>query len=127
MKRIKSVLKYIWQLPQNIIALIYLSYLIVENQIPAITKYKEIKVYTKYSSGSVTLGNYIFISSKATENTIKHEYGHTRQSLYLGPLYIIIIGIPSILWAMIHKTIAPDKLYSWFYTEAWADKLGNVK
>lgn len=127
MKRIKSVLKYIWQLPQNIIALIYLSYLIVENQIPAITKYKEIKVYTKYSSGSVTLGNYIFISPKATENTIKHEYGHTRQSLYLGPLYLIIIGIPSILWAMIHKTIAPDKLYSWLYTEAWADKLGNVK
>lgn len=127
MKRIKSVLKYIWQLPQNIIALIYLSYLIVENQIPAITKYKEIKVYTKYSSGSVTLGNYIFISSKATENTIKHEYGHTRQSLYLGPLYLIIIGIPSILWAMIHKTIAPDKSYNWFYTEAWADKLGNVK
>lgn len=127
MKRIKSVLKYIWQLPQNIIALIYLSYLIVENQIPAITKYKEIKVYTKYSSGSVTFGNYIFISSKATENTIKHEYGHTRQSLYLGSLYLIIIGIPSILWAMIHKTIAPDKSYNWFYTEAWADKLGDVK
>lgn len=114
-------------MPQNIIALIYLSYLIVENQIPAITKYKGIKVYTKYSSGSVTLGNYIFISPRATENTIKHEYGHTRQSLYLGPLYLIIIGIPSILWAMIHKTIAPDKLYNWFYTEAWADKLGNVK
>lgn len=127
MKRTKSVLKYIWQLPQNIIALIYLSYLIVENQIPAITKYKGIKVYTKYSSGSVTLGNYIFVSPRATENTIKHEYGHTRQSLYLGPLYLIIIGIPSILWAMIHKTIAPDKLYCWFYTEAWADKLGNVK
>lgn len=127
MKRIKSVLKYIWQLPQNIIALIYLSYLIVENQIPAIIKYKGIKVYTKYSSGSATLGNYIFISPRATENTIKHEYGHTRQSLYLGPLYLIIIGIPSILWAMIHKTIASDKLYSWFYTETWADKLGNVK
>lgn len=127
MGRIKSVLKYIWQLPQNIIALIYLSYLIVENQIPAITKYKGIKVYTKYSSGSVTLGNYIFISLRATKNNIKHEYGHTRQSLYLGPLYLIIIGIPSILWAMIHKTIAPDKLYNWFYTEAWADKLGNVK
>lgn len=127
MKRIKSVLKYIWQLPQNIIALIYLSYLIVENQISAITKYKGIKVYTKYSSGSVALGNYIFISPRATENTIKHEYGHTRQSLYLGSLYLIIIGIPSILWAMIHKTIAPDKLYNWFYTEAWADKLGDVK
>ena len=107
MEKIKSILKYIWQLPQNIIALIYLGYLIIKNQIPAITKYKGIKVYTKYSSGSVTLGSYIFISPRATEN--------------------IIIGIPSILWAMTHRTIAPDKPYSWFYTEAWADKLGDVK
>lgn len=123
----KNFLKYIWQLPQNIIALIYLGYLIAENQIPAVEKYKGAKVYTKYSSGCVTLGNYIFVSSRATENTIKHEWGHTRQSLLLGPLYLIIIGIPSILWAVTHKTIAPDKSYNWFYTEAWADKLGDVK
>lgn len=127
MEKIKSILKYIWQLPQNIIALIYLGYLIAENQIPAVEKYKGAKVYTKYSSGCVTLGNYIFVSSRATENTIKHEWGHTRQSLLLGPLYLIIIGIPSILWAVTHKTIAPDKSYNWFYTEAWADKLGDVK
>ena len=127
MEKIKSILKYIWQLPQNIIALIYLGYLIAENQIPAVEEYKGAKVYTKYSSGCVTLGNYIFVSSRATENTIKHEWGHTRQSLLLGPLYLIIIGIPSILWVMIHKTIASDKLYNWFYTEAWADKLGDVK
>lgn len=123
----KNFLKYIWQLPQNIIALIYLGYLIAENQIPAVEKYKGAKVYTKYSSGCVTLGNYIFVSSRATENTIKHEWGHTRQSLLLGPLYLIIIGIPSILWAVTHKAIAPDKSYNWFYTEAWADKLGDVK
>ena len=119
-------MKYIWQLPQNIIALIYLGYLIADNQIPAVEAYKGAKVYTKYSSGSVTLGNYIFVSSRATENTIKHEWGHTRQSLLLGPLYLIIIGIPSILWAMTHRTIAPDKSYNWFYTEVWADKLGDV-
>ena len=127
MEKIKSILKYIWQLPQNIIALIYLGYLIAENQIPAVEEYKGAKVYTKYSSGCVTLGNYIFVSSRATENTIKHEWGHTRQSLLLGPLYLIIIGIPSILWAMTHKTIAPDKSYNWFYTESTADKLGDAK
>lgn len=125
MEKIKSILKYIWQLPQNIIALIYLGYLIAENQILEVEEYKGAKVYTKYSSGSVTLGNYIFISSRAAENTIKHEYGHTKQSLYLGPLYLIIIGIPSILWAMTHKIIAPDKPYSCFYTESIADKLAK--
>lgn len=39
MEKIKSILKYIWQLSQNVIALIYLRYLIVKNKIPAITKY----------------------------------------------------------------------------------------
>lgn len=127
MEKIKSILKYIWQLPQNIIALIYLGYLIAENQISAVEEYKGAKVYTKYSSGCVTLGNYIFVSPRATESTVKHEWGHTRQSLILGPLYLIIIGIPSILWAMTHRTIAPDKPYSWLYTESWADKLSDVE
>lgn len=54
-----------------------------------------------------------------------HEYGHTRQSLYLGPLYLLVIGIPSALWALTHET--RDPRYFDFYTEKWADKLGNVK
>ncbi len=31
MEKIKSILKYIWQLPQNIIALIYLGYPQIRN------------------------------------------------------------------------------------------------
>lgn len=127
MEKIMSILKYIWQLPQNLLGLLYLGYLVAENQIPVISEYKGVKVYQKYSSGSVTLGEYIFISPRATENTVRHEWGHTRQSLLLGPLYLIIIGIPSILWAMTHRTIAPGKPYNWFYTEAWADRLGGIK
>lgn len=124
-KIIINILKYIWQLPQNIVALIYLWYLNVHNMIPAIKEYKDRKIYTKYSSGSVTLGKYIFLSPRATEATLKHEYGHTVQSLILGPLYLIVIGLPSIIWAATHKIIAPDKSYDWFYTEAWANKLGR--
>lgn len=52
--------------------------------------------------------------------------GHAKQSRLLGPLYLIVIGLPSILWAGIHGKVAPRKSYYWFYTERWADRLGGV-
>lgn len=50
--------------------------------------------------GSVTFcKDFIFLSKIAqhSDSTIKHEYGHTIQSKYLGWLYLIIIGLPSIV------------------------------
>ena len=122
-----EALKFIWQLPQIIIAFVYYLYLKFNNDILDTCSYQEAIVFIKKKSkGSVTLGNIIFLSPKATEKTIKHEWGHTRQSLVLGPLYLIIIGIPSIIWASIHKKIAPNKSYYWFFTEASANKLGGL-
>ena len=83
-------------------------------------------MYTKDTPGSVTLGRYIFISSRASSDTIKHETGHVKQSQLLGPLYLLLIGIPSIIWAAVYKKIAPNKSYYWFYTEKWANKLAQV-
>lgn len=119
-------IKFIWQSPQIFIGWMYYTYLLDKGMILAIEEYKGIRVYTKQSSGCVSLGSYIFISSKATRDVIKHEYGHIKQSLLLGPLYLIIIGIPSILWAITHKIVAPNKSYYWFYTEHWANKLAGV-
>lgn len=42
-------------------------------------------------------------------------------------LYLIVIGLPSLLWAWLGDSIAPGKSYYWFYTERWADRLGGVK
>lgn len=119
-------LKIIWQLPQYIVGLIYFWYLYRNNKLLTVLKEKDWTVYYKTSCGSVTLGSFIFATSVATEKTIKHESGHTKQSLILGPLYLLVIGIPSILWAWSHRWIAPNKPYNWFYTENLADKLGGV-
>lgn len=127
MEMIAEFLKFLWLLPQNICAGVYLWFLMWQNSLISYCEYKDAKVYVKNTSGSVTLGSYIFLSPKATEHTMKHEYGHTRQSMMLGPLYLIIIGIPSILWAATHKTLAPSKPYDWFYTERWADELGSME
>lgn len=58
-----------------------------------------------------------------------HEYGHTIQSLLLGPLYLIVIGLPSLVWSRWKRFIRLRREkgipYFWFYTERWADWLGE--
>lgn len=60
---------------------------------------------------------------------ILHEYGHTFQSLMLGPLYFPIIGIPSALWANCRKYKELREKYgvpySFCFAEGWADRLGK--
>lgn len=122
-----EILRYFWQLPQLIAAFIYYWYLKRKDEILDTCTCQGTIVFIKRKScGSVTLGPYIFLSPKATDTTVRHEWGHTRQSLILGPLYLIIIGIPSIIWAATHRTIEPNTDYFDFFTEKWANKLGDV-
>ena len=57
------------------------------------------------------------------------RYGHTLQSLILGPLYLIVIGIPSTLWGFLpnlHKKRKDEQIsYFSFFTEGWANRLGE--
>ena len=85
----------------------------------------------------VSLGMFVFIPPKArfynadkyhfSEDEIRgrllvHEYGHTYQSLLSGPLYFVIVGIPSVIWGMVKK---PGQSYFSFYAEKWANHLGE--
>lgn len=87
--------------------------------------------------GSVSLGMFLFVSVKYREKSaeeaynrlVAHEYGHSIQSLILGPLYLIIIGIPSFLWAAVpaFRKMRRKRNISYysFYTESWANVLGE--
>lgn len=128
----KKVLNYIWQLPQNICGIMWKK--IKKNSIIAkvgnsIADSLDAEVYLMKAGGGVTLGKYIFISQTYQDqtNVIKHECGHVKQSKILGPLYLLIVGIPSLLHAWLNDYIGCDKEngYSHFYTEKWADKLMN--
>ena len=50
----------------------------------------------------VSLGKFIFVprgkSDSADEFLLDHEYGHTLQSLILGPFYLFFVGAPSLVW-----------------------------
>jgi len=117
----KQVLLWIWQLPQNLLGLAVYHY------------YKGYEVCTKETcgegikcklstkmKGGITLGNYIVINHM---NSLQHELGHTKQSKMLGPLYLLVIGLPSALHCAFHKC----KDYYHFYTEKWANKLMKIK
>lgn len=126
-----GILLFLWQLPQNLLGILWLNVNLVFyygiKHIKTIDEsWNEVCVYEIPTHfGSVSLGKYIIVSENASETTIKHEYGHSKQSQYLGWLYLPIIGLPSIIWACIYQYTKKD--YYWFYCEKWADKLGNIK
>ncbi len=83
----------------------------------------------------MSLGSFIFWSNSnnavifINANNIEHEYGHSIQSLFFGPLYLVIIGLPSILkviYGSIFFAIRKRKWQNYYkgYPEKWADELG---
>ena len=78
----------------------------------------------KNASG-VSLGNFAIISidCASDERTLRHEVdGHTVDSKIFGPLYLLVIGLPSVLHLLYWNRFAPQKPYDDFYTERWANR-----
>jgi len=124
---ITFIVLFIWQLPQNILGLA----LIALYKIARIEFHKQNGVYvlSKFWAGGVSLGHFIFLYSlDVSETAIQHERGHQRQSLILGPLYLIVVGIPSaILCTATNFSPKISRNYYNYFPENWADKLGGVK
>ena len=117
---ILSILLYVWQLHQNILGVILALYYRASNG----HDYRGVRLhYSPFIPGGISLGRHIIMNDKYRNDEFEkmHEWGHTRQSLMLGWLYLPIIGLPSILWAS-----RPRRNYYSFWTERWADSLGGV-
>lgn len=129
MKYIRNLILFIWQLPQHIVALIYFGYLVMMcKDLGVDSRYKQAIVIPCVMRGAVTLGNYVFVGLNSEyKETVKHELGHTIQSKILGPLYLIVIGIPSITYCGLRRLFPSlrKKNYYNFYTEKWANNLSE--
>lgn len=122
-----QIFMFIWQLPQNVLGLVLLLILRGEtrHRLGSILFY-----YLRTFPGGITLGEYIILGTDESV-TIRHEFGHVKQSRILGPLYLLVIGLPSIVHAWLNDGIRccrrHDTGYYHFYTETWADRLGGVR
>lgn len=134
----RQVLLWLWQLPQNIIGFAVSwfctkDYRLIEG-IWYWFYYRE-----HFFRSAVSLGNYIiadkaYCDSNSLENMLMHERGHQAQSRYLGPLYLIAVGLPSLCGnvydRIFHRNWERLRRELWYYSqpwEAWADRLGGVE
>lgn len=128
----------LWQLPQlmlgSIIALI--NHKKMKTKQVNIPNSMNCHYYVEYFpwklNSGLSLGSFIFCNDNASELTFMHEQGHYVQSCCLGWLYLLVIGLPSIVWACVYRILRKFKKFSnldyyKFYTEAWADKLAKIK
>lgn len=124
---VKFILLFIWQLPQNIVAIVMLPFL---GKLRLISRKNYNYCFEgEKMSGAISLGSFCFASKSSAkrDTTIAHEQdGHVKQSHWLGPLYLIVIGLPSVTWASIYRKLG-FKNYYWLYTESWANKLAGLE
>ncbi len=109
-----TCVQWVWGFPQTILG--FIIYLInIKN---THLKYRGACVTLWNRCTSLSLGKFIFLSKGQVDADFSegfadvkgningdsrnfillHEYGHCIQSLILGPLYLLVIGIPSTLW-----------------------------
>lgn len=132
--RLFIILQCIWGLPQTLVG--FLLFLINMDKDHLFYNGSILIIWNR--SDGISLGLFIFVPYDNSYSTsmrgynksiAKHEYGHTIQSLILGPLYLPIVGLVSFLWCRlpIFKRIRREKAisYSYCFTESWADRLGE--
>lgn len=122
---IAFILLFIWQLPQNLVAIIMMPFI---GKLELIS-YRQFCFAFKGNkmSGGISLGNFAFLSPYLAKKpaSVDHEQiGHTVDSKIFGPLYLFVIGIPSICWAAFGDD---NKCYYSFYTERWANRHANLE
>lgn len=128
-QRLKNALLWAWQLPQNLLGLAVRAHYIRVSATHTKAEYNGAAVLmTRAMRGGVSLGRYIVVPGYVSPKTLAHEWGHCRQSLILGWLYLPVVGLPSLLWAWAHSSLRRLRTVSYyrFWTERWADRLGGV-
>jgi hypothetical protein len=133
-----KIRRWTWELPQTLIGAA-ISLLHKEKPLRVI-EYADQKVYlyNKFNGG-ISLGYYTHLDWNAKDHndnnireglkkSILHEAkGHGTQSKWLGPFYLPLIGLPSVIHCAIHKMCGRKWNYYSFCTEKSADKIAKIK
>jgi len=130
---IKAIL-YVWQLPQHLLGLLLVRLLKAKKHVwthkganIGYWRFERANRFSRFISGG-SFGGYILLPQRNDyEKTVPHENGHSIQSKMLGPLYLVIIGLPSATGNLLARV--SEKVRRNYYRlpwERWADILGGV-
>ena len=123
----KKLLFWIWQwtwgFPQTVLG--FIVFLICRKQPHGM--YRGCITTRWNNRGSMGMGMFLFLGTEDAQVRV-HEFGHSVQSLILGPLFLPVMGIPSILWCNIpyfrRRRKERGVSYYCFYPESTANRLG---
>ena len=128
-------LQWTWGIIQNLVGLvIYLIHIGRPHY-----RYRRSIVTVWNRAECMSMGMFLFLSptlrgeeedeESEKSQVLVHEYGHTFQSMLLGPFYLLGISAVSGIWCMFpvfDKMRAKKKIsYYHLYTERWANHLGR--
>ena len=126
------IIQWTWGLPVNLVGGIVYFICAVILKRPHQRFGKAFIVYLPWNAGGLSMGLFIFVKNGHTKpewtyNTRIHEYGHTWQCLLLGPLYYVVIAIPSVIWCNVFGGYRKKHNISYYklYCEAWANAWGQ--
>ena len=133
MKTVSLLLAFTWELPQTLVALVFMLFFKTQG----IAGNSRIwRVHFSSFLTCASLGEFIFFAKRfvggpSWEETVRHETGHSVQSRIFGPLYLILIALPSSIWNLLSRM--DNRAGRWFaghyYDTPWehgANVLGKV-
>lgn len=127
MRFLVGIIQCTWGFPQSLIGFLLFVFNIRKEHY----WYRNCLVTLWDSDDSCSLGLFVFLSRYAydSDDVRWHEYGHCIQSLILGPLYLPVIGIPSLLWcnmpSLQKRRLRKNVSYYSFFPEKWANRLAE--
>lgn len=120
------VWQVVWGLPQTLVGLVLFCALRGSRQRYG---YRSAVVVEWALDAGLSLGLFVFVPRGCPRALVAHEYGHTLQSLILGPLYLPLIVLPSLVWAGTPhlERMRTRRHYSYyrFLPERWANRISR--
>jgi hypothetical protein len=132
---LRALWSVLWEQPQTVLGALVLlqrwAFGLVEH-----IELRDGRILTQ-TRGGISLGLFVFCDGRGNRwfypgsGIREHEYGHTFQSCWFGPLYLLVVGVPSLsrgIYAIAYRELTGRRWRGYFdgWPEKQADRLGKV-
>jgi hypothetical protein len=131
-----GALGLVWEAPQTALGAVLFAACKTLGRIQAVERH-EGRVVCQVDGLGVSLGHFVFYFERGSQVFAPdplmrmHELGHTHQSRRLGPLYLALVGLPSVsraIYALCYRRMTGRRWTGYYdgYPEKQADAYGGI-